>query len=46
MSALEQLWPSPLVRLWDLPGAGTAAVPAETYLQDFHALALLPLGMV
>eukprot|EP00439_Symbiodinium_sp_Y106_P023116 s6525_g2.t2 len=24
----------PLVRLWDLPGAGTAAVPAETYLQD------------
>ena len=39
-AALEQLWPSPLVRLWDLPGAGTAAVPAETYLQDFHALAL------
>ncbi|CAE7943710.1 GABA-TP3 [Symbiodinium necroappetens] len=24
----------PLVRLWDFPGAGTAAVPAETYLQD------------
>jgi len=24
----------PDVRLWDLPGAGTAAVPAETYLQD------------
>ncbi|CAE7732429.1 GABA-TP3 [Symbiodinium pilosum] len=24
----------PLVRLWDLPGAGTAAVPAESYLQD------------
>ena len=24
----------PSVRLWDLPGAGTVAVPAETYLQD------------
>jgi len=24
----------PKVRLWDLPGAGTSAVPAETYLQD------------
>ncbi|CAK9085438.1 unnamed protein product [Durusdinium trenchii] len=24
----------PSVRLWDLPGAGTAAVPAESYLQD------------
>ena len=23
----------PKVRLWDLPGAGTAAVPAESYLQ-------------
>eukprot|EP00913_Durusdinium_trenchii_P000278 g252.t1 len=24
----------PSVRLWDLPGAGTAAVPAESYLQE------------
>mmetsp|Transcript_50086 Transcript_50086/g.126243 ORF Transcript_50086/g.126243 Transcript_50086/m.126243 type:complete len:458 (+) Transcript_50086:210-1583(+) len=24
----------PDVRLWDLPGAGTAAVPSETYIQD------------
>eukprot|EP00931_Biecheleriopsis_adriatica_P074018 TRINITY_DN48204_c0_g1_i1.p1 TRINITY_DN48204_c0_g1~~TRINITY_DN48204_c0_g1_i1.p1 ORF type:complete len:474 (-),score=104.89 TRINITY_DN48204_c0_g1_i1:82-1503(-) len=24
----------PGVRLWDLPGAGTVSVPAETYLQD------------
>ena len=24
----------PKVRLWDLPGAGTSAVPAETYLQE------------
>jgi len=24
----------PDVRLWDLPGAGTAAVPSETYVQD------------
>lgn len=24
----------PQVRLWDLPGAGTAAVPSETYVQD------------
>ena len=29
-----ELVPSPLVRLWDLPGAGTAAVPAESYLQE------------
>lgn len=28
----------PKVRLWDLPGAGTAAVPAETYLQVGAAL--------
>mmetsp|Transcript_32055 Transcript_32055/g.91440 ORF Transcript_32055/g.91440 Transcript_32055/m.91440 type:complete len:457 (-) Transcript_32055:162-1532(-) len=24
----------PQVRLWDLPGAGTTAVPSETYVQD------------
>jgi len=24
----------PRVRLWDLPGAGTAAFPSETYIQD------------
>merc|ERR1712050_499192 len=24
----------PRARLWDLPGAGTSAVPSDTYLQD------------
>jgi GTP-binding protein EngB required for normal cell division len=35
MRPTEYKFPSePRVRLWDLPGAGTASFPSETYIQD------------